>query len=64
MKKVEFRFDDLGAKAHNVYVDSSFVIYKENGEYYIANNSKDKPYKIGSITDLIEYLESFAEEEE
>lgn len=55
MKKYEFT-NELTEKAMNIYSNSDFTFYKENNIFFCGYNSKEKPFEIGSLKDVEEYL--------
>lgn len=62
MKKIEFDNNTLTKKANEIYTNSSFVFYQDaNGVYYVTPNGGDSEGdEVGTIQDVIEYLELFA----
>ena len=64
MKKYKFR-NELSEAADKVYTNSSFVFYKDEKDiFYCSDNGKSKPYEIGTLEDVEEYLMMFADDEE
>lgn len=63
MKKYEFTgTNELTEKAFAVYSDSDFTFYKDDaGTFYYGLNQNDKPSELGTIEDVNELLEQFAE---
>lgn len=60
MKRYEFDETELTKKAFRVYCDSDFEFYKNGETFYTGYNSKDKPFEVGTIEDVNEFLEEFA----
>ena len=61
MKKVEFKAE-LSEKAMNVYINSSFVFYKnEDGIYYMSDSYGMEKREIGTLEDVEERLLIYAE---
>lgn len=61
MKKIEFSSCELTETAFAVYSDSSFTFYKDRELYFVADNPCSAPVALGTIEDVNEFLESFAE---
>lgn len=62
MTKYEFSgTDELTEKAYDVYSDSSFTFYKDGKQFFVADNPSSFPVELGTIKDVNEFLESFAE---
>lgn len=62
MTKYEFSgTDELTEKAYAVYSDSSFTFYKDGERFFVADNPSSAPVELGTIKDVNEFLESFAE---
>lgn len=64
MKRYEFTgTNELTEKAFDVYSNSYFVFYKDNaGTFWKADNqSADPDIEIGTIREVIDFLEQFAE---
>lgn len=64
MKKYEFT-NELTEKAFKVYSDSSFIFWIDNnGDFFYSDNPQSEKVELGTLQDVINFLESFAEEEE
>lgn len=64
MKKYEFT-NELTEKAFKVYSDSSFIFWVDNnGDFFYSDNPQSEKVELGTLQDVINFLESFAEEEE
>lgn len=64
MKKYEFDENELTEKAFAVYSDSSFTFWVDNNEdFFYSDNPQSEKVELGKIQDVIDFLESFAEEE-
>jgi hypothetical protein len=62
--KYEFADNELRSqKAFEVYSNSDFTFYTDGITFFCADNPKSAPYYIGTIKDVVEFLEGFAEEE-
>lgn len=64
MKRYQFT-TELTDKAMFVYGDSSFTFYTDgdgNGNFYCTDNQNAKPYELGTLEDVIAFLEQFAED--
>lgn len=62
MKEYQFT-TELTDKAMSVYSDSSFTFYTGvNGKFYCADNQNAKPHELGTLEDVIAFLEQFAED--
>lgn len=64
MKRYEFTgTNELTEKAFDVYSNSDFAFYKDNaGMFWKADNQNANPdTEIGTIRDVIDFLEQFAE---
>lgn len=64
MKRYEFTgTNELTEKAFDVYSNSDFVFYKDNtGKFWKADNQNaDTDVEIGTIKDVIDFLEQFAD---
>ena len=62
MKKHEFRENELSEKAFEVYSNSDFVFYTDNGyTFYASDNVHDTPDVVGNGTlqDVEEFLLQF-----
>lgn len=65
MKKYEFSERELTANAFAVYSDSSFTFWADNnGDFFYSDNPQSEKVELGKIQDVVNFLESFAEEEE
>lgn len=63
MKKYEFT-NELTEKAFKVYSDSSFIFWVDNnGGFFYSDNPQSEKVELGTLQDVINFLESFAEEE-
>ena len=64
MKKYEFS-NELTEKAFSVYSNSSLTFWiDDSGEFFYSDNPQSEKVELGKIQDVIDFLESFAEEEE
>lgn len=64
MKRYEFTgTNELTEKAFYVYSNSDFAFYKDNaGTFWKADNQNADPdAEIGTLEDVIDFLEQFAE---
>lgn len=61
MRKIEFSSQELTEKAFVVYSDSSFTFYHDGERFFVADNPYCAPVELGTIEDVNEFLESFAE---
>ena len=61
MKKIEFCDCELTQSAFTVYSDSSFTFYNDGERFFVADNPSSSPVELGTIKDVNEFLESFAE---
>ena len=61
MKKIEFYDYELTPTAFAVYSDSSFTFYNDGTRFFVADNQCSTPVELGTIEDVNEFLESFAE---
>nr|DAL52591.1 MAG TPA_asm: hypothetical protein [Bacteriophage sp.] len=62
MKKYEFTgTKELTEKAFQVYSDSSFTFWKEGENFYYSDNPNSEPAELGTLEDVIEFLELFAD---
>ena len=65
MKKYEFSEHELTANAFAVYSDSSVTFWDDNnGDFFYSDNPQSEKVELGKIQDVVNFLESFAEEEE
>lgn len=61
MGKYEFSgSSELTEKAFQVYSDSSFTFWKEGDNFYYSDNPSSEKVELGSLADVIEFLEQFA----
>lgn len=63
MKRYEFT-NELTERAFHVYSNSDFTFYREGEVFLVADNQAAKPYELGSLEDVEEFLLQFADEEE
>lgn len=64
MKKHEFTgTNELTEKAFEVYSDSSFTFWADNGIFFYSDNPKSEKVELGTLQDVIDFLESFSGEE-
>jgi|GEM_PF-1521992 len=62
LKRYEFTDShELSEEAFRVYSDSSFAFYKSGDAFYVADNSSDEPWELGTLEDVEEYLLVFAD---
>lgn len=62
MKRYEFTgTNDLTEKAFAVYSDSSFTFWKDAETFFYSDNPSSEKVKLGTLEDVNEFLESFAE---
>ena len=62
MKKYEFTgTNELTEKAFQVYSDSSFTFWKDGETFFYSDNPNSEKVELGSLADVIEFLEQFAE---
>ena len=60
MKKHEFTgTNELSEKAFEIYSNSSFVFYKEGDTFFCADNSREKPFELGGLSDVEDFLLQF-----
>lgn len=59
--KKEFRPEELSAEAFEVYSNSDFVFYQDGEKYYYADNNRDNPSELGTLENVISFLESMSE---
>lgn len=63
MKKHEFTGTaELSEKAFSVYSDSSFTFWKNKEAFFYSDNPNSPKIELGTLEDVNEFLESFAEE--
>lgn len=64
-RKVEFDGSEMSEKAFAYYSNSDFCIWKDlKGTFYISDNEAADPIEIGTLLDVIDYIEEMAKEEE
>lgn len=63
MKLYQFT-NELTEKASDVYSNSDFTFYYDGEKYHVADNQKAKPYPLGDLNAVEEFLMQFAEEGE
>lgn len=61
MKKIEFADYDLTEKAFEVYSNSDFRFYENNGVYYYSVGSEDEKSELGDMAAVERFLLEFAE---
>jgi hypothetical protein len=62
MKRYEFvGTNELTEKAFAVYSDSSFTFWKDGETFFYSDNPRSEKVKLGTLEDVNEFLESFAE---
>ncbi len=62
MKIYEFTgTNELTEKAFQVYSDSSFTFWKEGDNFYYSDNPSSEKVELGSLEDVNEFLEQFAD---
>lgn len=63
MGKYEFTgTGELTEKAFKVYSDSSFTFWKDAEMFFYSDNPNSQKIELGTLEDVNEFLESFAEE--
>lgn len=63
MEKYEFTgTNELTEKAFQVYSDSSFTFWKDRETFFYSDNPNSQKIELGTLEDVNEFLESFAEE--
>lgn len=63
MKKYEFTgTNELTKKAFTVYSDSSFTFWKDGDRFYCSDNPNSEKVELGTVADVIEFLEQFADQ--
>lgn len=63
MEKYEFTgTNELTEKAFAVYSDSSFTFWKDVERFFYSDNPNSQKIELGTLEDVNEFLESFAEE--
>lgn len=63
MEKYEFTgTNELTEKAFAVYSDSSFTFWKDAETFFYSDNPNSQKVELGTLEDVNEFLESFAEE--
>ena len=61
MKRYEFtNTGELTERAFAAYSDSSFTFWVDNGDFFYSDNPKSEKVELGTIQDVIEFLESWA----
>lgn len=64
-RKVEFEGSEMSEKAFACYSNSDFCVWKDlRGTFFVSNNEADDPIEIGTLLDVIDYIEEMAKEEE
>lgn len=59
MKIYEFSGEELTEDAFNAYCNSPIVFWiDEDREFYYSDNEESEKYRLGSIMDVNEFLES------
>lgn len=61
MKKYEFNENELTKKAFQVYSNSSFTFWKDGNTFSYSDNLNSEKIELGTVADVIEFLEQFAE---
>lgn len=62
-RKVEFDGSEMSEKAFNVYSNSDFCVWRDlRGTFYVSDNEAADPIEIGSLLDVIDYIEEMAKE--
>ena len=63
LEKYEFTgTNELTEKAFQVYSDSSFTFWKDRETFFYSDNPNSQKIELGTLEDVNEFLESFAEE--
>ena len=63
MRKYEFTgTGELAEKAFKVYSNSSFTFWKDGETFFYSDNPNSQKIELGTLEDVNEFLESFAEE--
>lgn len=64
-RRVEFDGSEMSEKAFNVYSNSDFCVWKDlGGTFYVSDNEAADPIEIGTLLDVIDYIEEMAKEAE
>lgn len=64
-RRVEFDGSGMSEKAFNVYSNSDFCVWLDlRGTFYVSDNEVADPIEIGTLLDVIDYIEEMAKEEE
>lgn len=59
MKKYEFSGEELTEDAFNAYCNSPVVFWmNDDGEFYYSDDEESEKYRLGSVVDVNEFLES------
>ncbi len=62
-RRVEFDGSEMSEKAFNVYSNSDFCVWRDlRGTFYISDNEVADPIEIGTLLDVIDYIEDLAKE--
>lgn len=55
----------MSEKAFNVYSNSDFCVWRDlRGTFYVSDNEAADPIEIGTLLDVIDYIDEMAKEEE
>ncbi len=55
----------MSEKAFAVYSNSDFCVWRDlRGTFYVSDNEAADPIEIGTLLDVIDYIEEMAKEEE
>lgn len=53
----------MSEKAFNVYSNSDFYVWRDlRGTFYVSDNEAADPIEIGTLLDVIDYIEDLAKE--
>ena len=53
----------MSEKAFNVYTNSEFCVWRDlRGTFYVSDNESADPIEIGTLLDVIDYIEDLAKE--
>lgn len=64
-RKVEFEGFEMSEKAFACYSNSDFCVWKDlRGTFFVSDNEAADPIEIGTLLDVIDYIEEMAKEEE
>lgn len=64
-RRVEFDGSEMSEKAFNVYSNSDFCVWKDlRGTFFVSDNEAADPIEIGTLLDVIDYIEGMAKEAE